>query len=128
VVLHAGRGGVRPADARRLTARARERGAVVLQLGPGGPDGADQALEVSASRWEGLGDGHGHLRARKVRVVRSGRGEAAQPRRVDLWLPGEGGAVEVALPPATPLRAVTDAPAAAGLRLVDDRPRVAAVP
>jgi hypothetical protein len=128
VVLHAGRGGVRPADARRLTARARERGAVVLQLGPGWPDGADLALEVTASRWEGLGDGHGHLRARKVRVVRSGRGEAAQPRRVDLWLPGEGGAVEVALPPATPLRAVTDAPAAAGLRLVDDRPRVAAVP
>lgn len=125
VVLHARRGGVRPADARRLTARARERGAVVVQLGPGWPDGADLALEVTASRWEGLGDGHGHLRARKVRVVRSGRGEAAQPRRFDLWLPGPDGEVEPVLPAATPLRAVPqDEPAVAAPR----GPQVAAVP
>ncbi|MGQ0830089.1 MAG: hypothetical protein ACT4OV_00250 [Microthrixaceae bacterium] len=117
VVLHPGRGGVRPADARRLVARARERGSVLVQLGPGWPEGADLALEVTHARWEGLDGGHGHLRARKVRVLRRGRGEAAQPCTADLWLPAVGGSVEVvasttvrgALPDAsvTPLRAVS---------------------
>jgi hypothetical protein len=86
-------------DGRRLVARARERGAVLVLLGPGWPDGADVQLEVVRARWEGLDDGHGHLQARKVRVQRRGRGEAAQPRQVDLWLPattGEVTAVEVA--------------------------------
>jgi hypothetical protein len=106
LLLHAGRGGVRPADARRLVARARERGAVLVQLGDGWPDGADLALQITAARWEGLDDGHGHLQARKVRIARSGRGEAAQPRRVDLWLPGPHGEVEVAVDAVTPLRPV----------------------
>jgi len=91
VVLQAGRGGVRASDARRLVARARERGAVLVLLGPGWPDGADLSLQITASRWEGLGEGHGHLQARKVRITRAGRGEAAQPRRLDLWLPGPDG-------------------------------------
>lgn len=106
LILHAGRGGVRPADARRLVARARERGSVLVQLGTGWPEGADLQLQVSRSRWEGLEAGHGHLRARKVRVLRRGRGEAAQPRHADLWLPDPTGAVEPADPPARPLRAV----------------------
>lgn len=106
VVLHAGRGGVRPADARRLVARARERGSVVVPLGPGWPEAADVTLQVTAARWEGLEAGHGHLRARKVRVTRSGRGEAAPPRRVDLWLPAPSGEVEVVPAAATPLRPV----------------------
>jgi hypothetical protein len=94
VILQAGRTGVRPADGRRLVARARERGSVLVQLGAGWPEGADLTLQITRARWEGLDDGHGHLRARKVRVVRSGRGEAAQPQRVDLWLPGPSGLVE----------------------------------
>jgi hypothetical protein len=114
VVLQAGRGGVRPADARRLVARARERGAVLVQLGSGWPEGADLALQVTAARWEGTDAGHGHLRARRVTVTRGGRGEAAQPRRLELWLPAATGEVEVvadrrpAEPPAPrrPLQAV----------------------
>jgi hypothetical protein len=102
VVLHAGRTGVRPADARRLVARARERGAVLLQLGSGWAEAADVQLEVTRARWEGIDDGHGRLLARKVRVVGGGRGEAAQPRRLDLWLPDEGGQVCVAEPVAPP--------------------------
>ncbi len=102
VVLHAGRGGIRPADARRLVARARERGAVLLPLGPSWPEGADVRLEVTKARWEGLDDGHGHLLARKVRVAQTGRGEAARPRTVDLWLPGADGTVAVAVPPVRP--------------------------
>lgn len=114
VVLNAGRSGVRPVDARRLVARARERGAVLVLLGAGWPDGADVQLEVVRARWEGLDDGHGHLQARKVRVQRRGRGEAAQPRQVDLWLPAASGEVTVvepserqpAAPGRPPLRAV----------------------
>lgn len=106
VILHAGRTGVRPADARRLVARARERGAVLLQLGAGWPEGADLQLQVTRSRWEGLDDGHGHLRARKLRVTRAGRGEAAQPRRADLWLPATDGGVEQATAPVEPIEPV----------------------
>ena len=112
VVVHPGRRGVRPGDARRLVARARERGAVLVALGAGWPVGADLQLQITRARWEGLDEGHGHLQARKVRVERSGRGEAATPRRADLWLPAASGAVEVAAEPvtarspATPLRAV----------------------
>jgi hypothetical protein len=93
LLLHAGRTGVRTVDARRLVARARERGAVIVQLGAGWPDGADITLEVTRSRWEGLDHGHGHLQARKVRVVGGGRGEASRPRQADLWLPGPDGVV-----------------------------------
>jgi hypothetical protein len=102
IVLHAGRTGVRTVDARRLVARARERGAVLVQLGSGWPETADVQLEVTRARWEGLDDGHGHLQARKVRVAGGGRAEAAQPRRVDLWLPGPGGEVVPAEPAAAP--------------------------
>ena len=102
VVLHAGRTGVRSVDARRLVARARERGAVLVQLGPGWPEGADVQLEVTRARWEGLDDGHGFLQARKVRVVGAGRGESARPRRVDLWLPGADGHVQPAEPAVRP--------------------------
>lgn len=99
VVIQAGRGGVRPADARRLVARARERGAVLVQLGTGWPDGADLQLEVTQAHWEGLDAGHGHLQARKVQVVRRGRGEAAQPHHLDLWLPAPSGELATAEAP-----------------------------
>ena len=121
VVLHAGRTGVRGAEARRLVARARERGSVLVQLGPGWPEGADVQLEVTRARWEGLDDGHGFLQARKVRVAGGGRGEAAQPRRVDLWLPGPGGEVAPAAPVAAP-SVVEDA------ALDDDAPLAEVVP
>lgn len=94
---------VRPADTRRLVARARERGAVLLVMG--GWDGADVRLSVSGAspkergrqcEWRGLGAGHGHLQARQVEVVAEGRGAASRARRRRLWLPAEGGGVEPA--------------------------------
>lgn len=89
---------VRPRDARRLAARARERGAVLVQVGSRGwPEGADVTLEVTRSQWEGLADGHGHLRARRVTVVGGGRREAARPRQAELWLPSAEGEVETVL-------------------------------
>jgi hypothetical protein len=89
--------GVGPADARRLTARARERGAVLVVSGAW-PEGAEVQLRVVAAGWEGVGQGHGRLRGRRVEVVAGGRGAAARERRASLWLPHpEGGvrAVEV---------------------------------
>lgn len=97
---------VRSRDARRLAARARERGAVLAQVGSGNwPEGADVSFEVTGATWEGLGEGHGHLRARKVTVLGGGRREAARSREVELWLPSIDGGVEAVLPEPVPLRA-----------------------
>lgn len=98
---------VRPGDARRLVARARERGAVLLVVGSwegaevrlsvggaGGSRSRGQRLDTSAVQWHGLGAGHGHLRARRVDVIAEGRGAASRARRCRLWLPAEGGGVE----------------------------------
>ena len=76
---------VRVGDARRLMARARERAAVLMVLdGSGGlgrwPEGADVRLEVTGSRWAGLGVGHGHLQEREVEVTVTGRRGATRPR------------------------------------------------
>jgi hypothetical protein len=82
-------------DARRLAARARERGSVLVVLGGDQhwPEAPDVRLSIVRSEWTGLGDGHGHLRARRVIIEVDGRRSAARPRRVDLWLPAAGGGV-----------------------------------
>jgi hypothetical protein len=82
---------VRPGDARRLVARARERGTVLLVVDPassraGWPEVPDLQLAITRVAWEGLGQGHGHLEARRVRVETTGRGRASRPRTADLWL------------------------------------------
>jgi len=84
---------VRASDARRLRARARERGAVLVTTGASTPD-ADVRLTMTRGEWEGLGRGHGRLAARRVEVVATGRGAAARERRASLWLPAPGGGVE----------------------------------
>ncbi|MBK5221759.1 MAG: hypothetical protein JJE52_02565 [Acidimicrobiia bacterium] len=84
---------VRAGDARRLAARTRERGAVLLPVGVDWPEAPDLTLTTSATRWEGIGAGHGHLRARRVTVGAAGRRDAARPRSVELWLPAVGGGV-----------------------------------
>lgn len=121
----------RTGEVRRLTARARERGSVLIQLVPfdltldptldltldptrglaredgrrgvgrrGGRSEADPAtpggigleadvrLTVTATRWQGVSGGAGHLQARRLTVETSGRRRAAHARRHDLWLPG----------------------------------------
>jgi hypothetical protein len=83
---------VKGADARRLTARVRERGAVLVVPGGGWPEPAEVQLTVASASWEGVGQGHGRLRGRRVEVVAGGRGAAARERRASLWLPHpEGG-------------------------------------
>lgn len=92
------------ADTRRLATRRRERGTVLVHVPPGRGGGraprpdADLCLRITRSAWEGLGEGHGRLGARRVRVETDGRGRTARRRQADLWLPGPDGAV-VAIEP-----------------------------
>lgn len=87
-------GRVRAADARRLAARARERGSVLVVVGAW-PEGPDVRLSVVGATWEGLGRGHGALSRRRLEVDAGGRGAAARQRRVQVALPvvetGSGG-------------------------------------
>ncbi|BCJ45413.1 hypothetical protein GCM10010168_79490 [Actinoplanes ianthinogenes] len=86
VVVTAVPGPVSASIASRLAARARQRGSVLMPFGDW--SGADVTLQVSRGRWEGLGDGRGRLRRREVTVVANGRGAAARPRELTLWMPG----------------------------------------
>jgi hypothetical protein len=92
VVLVRSPPGLPAAQARRLIARARERGTVLVPLGPW-PQPADLRLAVTASTWHGIGQGHGHLRSRLAEVVATGRGAATRERRTLLWLPSPDGTV-----------------------------------
>ncbi|MEM9202849.1 MAG: hypothetical protein AAGC53_14380 [Actinomycetota bacterium] len=104
VVVVAPRHRVREADARRMAARLRERGSVLIHVGDRWPVGADVQLDVAAGEWAGLGDGHGVLTARRLRIEGGGRGSASRPRSLEVLVPGPGGAIaELAPPAAEPL-------------------------
>jgi hypothetical protein len=64
--------GVRSGDARRLAARARERGAVLVAVGPW-PVEAALRLHAAGGRWRGLGAGDGLLADRAIEVQVGGR-------------------------------------------------------
>jgi hypothetical protein len=92
---------VRPADARRLEARVRERGAVLVQVGgraDAWPHAPDVRFTVTGAVWSGLSDGHGRLRSRRVSVEVQGRRQAARARRAELWLPAADGSVALVAP------------------------------
>lgn len=74
---------VRLADARRLAARARERGAVLVVHGAAElwPETPSLRLVAAGVEWDGLGEGFGYLRTRHIEVVVSGRGAASRERR-----------------------------------------------
>lgn len=97
-------GPVAPTVQRRLQARARERGSVLLQVG--GPasrwaQAPDVLLTGSDPTWVGLGRGHGRLQARQLTVAVGGRRGADRGRSARLWLPAPaGGIAPVAVAPA----------------------------
>ena len=72
-------------DRRRLTARARERGTVLLSTTSW--PGANLVLAAEPVEWTGLGDGHGHLRRHRLAVTRGGRGSAGRATRAEVVLP-----------------------------------------
>lgn len=92
-------------DARRLGARLRERGSVLMSIRPvdgrrrfAWPVPHDLSLTVDAPRWSGLGEGSGHLVERVVSVSSSGRRSADRLRRVELRVSVDGSDLVVVAP------------------------------
>jgi hypothetical protein len=108
----------RPAMARRVVARARERRSVLVVVAgrSGWPEPPDIHLNVDDLRWDGAGTGEGYLHRRQVSVSATGRRSATRPRHRRLWMPGTTGAVL----DATDSAAVDDPAAADDPATVDD--------
>ena len=85
-----------PARTRRLAARARERGAVLVVQGRW--QGAEIRLRPLHTRWHGLGSGHGRLAGYELEVESRGRGAASEPRRAQLRLGDDGPARAAPVP------------------------------
>jgi hypothetical protein len=73
------------ADVARLGARLRQRGCTLIVMGSWPQSVA--VLRIEASRWSGLGRGHGYLTGREVTVASVGDRGFDRPRRAALWLP-----------------------------------------
>ncbi|HEX4222041.1 MAG TPA: hypothetical protein VHZ97_06755 [Pseudonocardiaceae bacterium] len=85
-----GRAGRRGGDlAKRLSARARHRGAVLIAAGAW--PGADLELSCTELRWFGLGDGRGYLAEGQLVISATGRGVAARRRERTVVLPCAAG-------------------------------------
>ncbi len=82
-------------EARRLNARARERGTVLFHLdgGRSWPEALHLNITTEPEGWEGLGQGHGCLTQRRLLVTSSGRRASARPRRASVLLPGPDGRI-----------------------------------
>lgn len=73
--------------ARRLAARARNRGAVMIPFGTGGLwPAAELRLSMTDHHWTGVGDGHGYLTGHEATVTVRNRGAAARPVQARLTL------------------------------------------
>jgi hypothetical protein len=84
----------RPAMARRLVARTRDRRSVLVVSGRAGwPVPPDVHLDVTDTRWDGVGAGEGYLYRRRMTLTATGRRSSDRPRRGQLWLPSTTGAV-----------------------------------
>jgi hypothetical protein len=82
VLVQPPRSGVAPGEAARLASRLRQRGATLVVLGTW-PQ-AEATLEITDSRWVGLGPGHGYLTGREAEVEVTARGQATDRQRV--WI------------------------------------------
>lgn len=78
VVLLGERLALSDADRRRLAARAKERGSLIVAAGEW--PGAHVNLVVERAIWSGLGAGDGRLRARELTVAVTGRGRGGVRR------------------------------------------------
>jgi hypothetical protein len=81
--------------AEKLGARLRKRSAALVAWGQW--PRCDLRLSVQEPRWAGVGQGHGHLRSRRL-VVEAQRG-SAPPRRTALWFPAQDASYRRAVAP-----------------------------
>ena len=88
---------IRQRDGRRLSARLRERGSVIVELQRNAEAvlQGDVTLNTDMAAWEGLNRGHGRLQQRRVIVRTGGRGAASKGNKVEMWLPGTKGCAEL---------------------------------
>ncbi|WP_328373716.1 hypothetical protein OG800_50800 (plasmid) [Streptomyces sp. NBC_00445] len=89
VVLVGSLGPVNDQVARRLAAVMRRSGSILLAADQW--RGAEVRLRVTSASWDGVGQGHGLLRGRRVTVAAAGRGAATAARYAEMWLPGPEG-------------------------------------
>ena len=75
-------------EARRLSARARGKDAVLVLFGQhaGSWPAVDVRLSAQQGRWTGIGHGYGRLTHRQLLVSATGKGRSARPRSAELWL------------------------------------------
>jgi hypothetical protein len=89
------RGRVSDAEAARLSARLRQREAVLIACGDW--PRPDVRLSVTATTWHGLGRGHGHLAARQADVTVAARTRlGSHPTTTSIWLPDRHGEIVLA--------------------------------
>jgi hypothetical protein len=75
-------------EARRLTARARSKGAVLVLFGQQAASwpAVETRLSSRHGHWSGIGNGYGRLKQRRLLVSATGKGRSARPRNAELWL------------------------------------------
>jgi len=122
LVLFGAAAQIRPGTARRVQSRLQSRGAVLVIVGRPGPFSCDVQV-TSESAWDGLGDGHGHLHARRVDLAIDGR-RIQRTRRGSIWFPDATGEIAPVRPAEAPVDVVV-----AGLLAADvSAPAVDAAP
>ncbi|HEY5246411.1 MAG TPA: hypothetical protein VIJ60_12145 [Acidimicrobiales bacterium] len=86
---------VRPALARRVVARLRDRRAVLLVIDRwrSWPEPCDLDVRVEMARWVSIGPGEDCLRHRQATVSVDGRRAEGRRRAIQLWLPAADGAL-----------------------------------
>ena len=78
---------------RKVRTRLQARGVVLVAIGPTSAGvSCDIEFTTTSVAWGGLGQGNGHLIARRV-TVRAGGRRIPRPIEHDLWLPGPDGRV-----------------------------------
>jgi len=78
---------------RQVRTRLQARGVVLIAVGPTSAGvSCDLEFTTTSVEWGGLGQGNGHLIARRV-TVRAGGRRMQRPVELDLWLPAPGGGV-----------------------------------
>lgn len=82
------------AGMRRLQSRAHTKGALLVVVGEQRSTSVDLCFSADIAHWEGLGQGHGHLQRRRVRLTLDGR-RRPRPVQRDMWLPDATGGVSV---------------------------------
>src|SRR5689334_16002332 len=103
VVVVAAPSEVSAKDVSRISARLRQRGAVLIAYGDW--PRCDARLSLRDAQWVGLGRGHGHLQARRV-TVEVQRG-TAPVRSGQLWLPDRAQVIRRAEQQPAQLRSVS---------------------